>query len=312
MSMIRKLFGIGRNMEYDKGIRLFDQGLYREAIELLELSTKVNGSRVDALTQKLAGFYIGEAYSHVGQEALKHENWQESAEAFRNALKIHPNYADIHHNLAVALRHLGEMEDALNCVDASLKINPRYAQAHVTKAIVKYELKQYDEAMEALTRAIEIEPGLNTEVCERVFELHSEGSYKGALVALEQVTNTQIEDILFHFKLGDDYYRRGLYAESAMEYLRSLALSPNYADIHNHLGLAYHAQEMYPQAIESYTRALDINPTFENAMVNRAIAYRDSGQLNLAIDQFKAISEIFPENLVTIENLKTLVLHAAA
>ncbi len=177
---------------------------------------------------------------------------------------------------------------------------------------MKYELKQYDEAMEALTRAIEIEPGLNTEVCERVFELHSEGSYKGALVALEQVTNTQIEDILFHFKLGDDYYRRGLYAESAMEYLRSLALSPNYADIHNHLGLAYHAQEMYPQAIESYTRALDINPTFENAMVNRAIAYRDSGQLNLAIDQFKAISEIFPENLVTIENLKTLVLHAAA
>ena len=47
----------------------------------------------------------------------------------------------------------------------------------------------------------------------------------------ETVSHTEVDDILFHFKLGDDMYRRGMYAEAIEEYQKALVLNPNYAEI---------------------------------------------------------------------------------
>src|SRR5437660_972439 len=102
MSILGKMLGFGRNEHYDRAIRLFDQGLYEEAIEAFGLSRATG--RKDPLTDRLALFYTAEAHANLGQAALKRASWERAETQFREALKIHPHYADLHFNLAQALR----------------------------------------------------------------------------------------------------------------------------------------------------------------------------------------------------------------
>src|SRR5437870_4740071 len=96
MSLLGKMLGFGRNAHYDKGIRLFDQGLYEEAIHELDLARQARGARSDSLTERLSSFYSAESYAHLGHAALKQEQWSKAETCFAHALTIHPHYADLH------------------------------------------------------------------------------------------------------------------------------------------------------------------------------------------------------------------------
>src|SRR5579871_314228 len=105
MSLLGKMLGFWRNDHYDKGIRLFDQGLYEEAIAEFALAQGVKG-KPDPLTERLASFYTAESYAHLGHTAMKHGQWDKAETCFRHALEIHPNYADLHFHMALALREV--------------------------------------------------------------------------------------------------------------------------------------------------------------------------------------------------------------
>src|SRR2546425_3950389 len=128
MSMLGKMLGFGRNEQYDRAIRLFDQGLYDEAIESFA-NVHRNGYR-DPLTERLALFYSAESHANLGHGAVKHGAWDRAEEHFRAALAIHPQYADLHFSLALVLRRKLEFDAALQELDAALEINPRFAKAH--------------------------------------------------------------------------------------------------------------------------------------------------------------------------------------
>jgi tetratricopeptide (TPR) repeat protein len=110
------------------------------------------------------------------------------------------------------------------------------------------------------------------------------------------VSHTEVDDILFHYQLGDDYYKRGLFVEAVGEYQKALTLNPNYADIRNHLGIAYSAQGLIAEAIREFQYALDINPRFVDAMLNLGITLRDSGNHAEANKMFADVLKIEPVN----------------
>ena len=77
--MLGKMLGFGRNENYDKAIRLFDQGLYEEAIE--GFSRPEPAGKRDALTERLARFYTAEAHANLGHIRDAHhlnELWRPS------------------------------------------------------------------------------------------------------------------------------------------------------------------------------------------------------------------------------------------
>ena len=49
MSLLGKMLGFGRNAHYDKGIRLFDQAQYEEAVIEFGLAKNAKGGRSDLL-----------------------------------------------------------------------------------------------------------------------------------------------------------------------------------------------------------------------------------------------------------------------
>ncbi|MCS6775023.1 MAG: tetratricopeptide repeat protein [Chloroherpetonaceae bacterium] len=302
MSLLSKMMGFGRNAHYDRGVRLFDQGRYEEALAELQLAENQGGKR-DEVTRRLITFYMGESYTHLGHLAMKHGCWDRAEQCFRNALEIHPQYADLHFHLALALRAQKRLEDALVSLENALQINPRFAKAHFYKGLIGYEQGARDEGLASLYRALELEPGFRTEAFHRAVEYHQNGDFLAALQTFEQVSHTEVDDILFHYRLGDDLLRRGLYDEAIAEYQKALALNPNYADIRNHLGMALSMKGLFTEAVAEFEHALRINPRFVDAMVNLAVTLRDNGRVEEAQNYFQKALELDPYHPVVRSNL---------
>src|SRR5262249_4352642 len=142
---------------------------------------------------------------------------------------------------------------------------PRFAKAHFHRGLALYASGEREQGIEAARKALELEPGFGTDAFHRGMKAHAEGDHAAALHGLEMVSATEVDDILFHYRLGDDLYRRGMYMDAAAEYKKALELNPNYADIHNHLGIALSADKEYEQAVSAFKKALETNPAFVDA-----------------------------------------------
>jgi tetratricopeptide (TPR) repeat protein len=137
---------------------------------------------------------------------------------------------------------------------------------------------------------------LHTTAYQKALELHEQGDLQGAIAALEQVRISEVEDIQFHTRLGDDLYRRGMYAQAVEEYRKALNVNGAYPDLHNRLGVALMAQGDYAGAEEAFRRALEVNPRYAEAQANLVLALRGGGKEAEAQQALQRLAEIAPDN----------------
>ncbi len=53
----------------------------------------------------------------------------EAIRAYKQAMRLNPDIAEIHNNLGVAYIHKGDIENAVNCFENAVRINPDYSEA---------------------------------------------------------------------------------------------------------------------------------------------------------------------------------------
>ena len=272
--MLGKMLGFGRNENYDKAIRLFDQGLYEEAIEAFA-RPEPSGKR-DTLTERLAKFYTAEAHANLGQCALKRRRLGACGASLPRGAEDSSALRGPAFQPGACASATAEVFRRLESLDNALQINPRFAKAHFHRGLALYASGKREDGVEAICKALEIEHGFDTDACRAGIQKHYEGDYAAALHALEMVSATDVDDILFHFRLGDDLYRRGLFQDAIEEYDKALELNPSYADVHNHRGIALSAFDRPDEALESFQSALEINPDYVEARLNLGVTLRGS------------------------------------
>lgn len=297
MSMLGRMFGFGRNEDYDRGLRFFDQGLYEQAIEELQ-KVVAEESRADSLSRRLASFYIAESYSNLGGLALQKQAYESAQKYLKQALDLNPHYADLYLHYGRACRKLGEQEAAKDAFEEALRINPRFAKARFYHGVALYDLDKPKEALSAIEKAVELEPGFRTDLYEKAIVAHGKSDYSTARDIFEQIGETDVDDIAYHVRLGADLYRRGMYDQAIEEFGKALAINANYADLRNHLAIAYNAKGMHDDAIRELNQALEINPHYVEARTNLGLTLRAAGHSAEADEQFKKVLEIDPDNLV--------------
>lgn len=278
MSMLGRMFGFGRNEEYDRGIHLFDAGQFDEAIAALRQVSRGSGRAADVLTQRLASFYIAEAHANLGIRALEDGDYDAACASLTVALETNPHYADLHLHAGRASRKGGDLPAALQAFDKALCINSRYAKAHLYRGLTLYGLGQRDEAVEAISQALALDHGFNGDLAAQALAAHHAGDAETALPLFERVAETDVDNIARHSDLGADLYRRALYPESVEEFRKALALNSTYADVRNKLGIALHACGAYDEAITEFEQALAINPSYQDARVNLTLSLRAAGR----------------------------------
>jgi protein O-GlcNAc transferase len=253
---------------YDRAVRLFDEGKYEAAIT--EFEAVLNHPKRSALTDGLARFYLTETHMALARQQaarvreISHTTQdQEAAEEaiahLRQALSLHPHYADLHLRLGCALIALKRLDEAKTAFEQALKLNPSYTDA-----------RRMHEA---------------TQVGQEAAEL-----------ALGQLPLSQEDEIALHSRLALDLYRKGDFEAAADSYRQALALAPSYPDLHNQLGVALHAADQDDEALHAFTRALELNSRYLEARLNRAVSLRCLGREKEAREDLEGVLQLDPKN----------------
>jgi tetratricopeptide (TPR) repeat protein len=130
--------------------------------------------------------------------------WEKAIEACRHGLALEPNNAMLLDQIALALWHDGQRDQALDAWRRSVQLDPTDLTARINFATSLYQLGQLDAAIDQLVA------GLRTSLDSRA----SPGS----------------QDIyLAHFKLGYVYEQKGAWQAAAQEYQRTLEMKSDFA-----------------------------------------------------------------------------------
>lgn len=115
----------------------------------------VNELYPDAL--ELDPNYWPAAYE-TGRLFLEKYNQQEAAKAFKAALAINPQAAEVHVALGQLALQTYDLDEAQRRADLALEINPRSLGARLIEADVRMAIFQVDEAIEMLDKARDLNP----------------------------------------------------------------------------------------------------------------------------------------------------------
>lgn len=301
----------GRSQHYDRGIRLFDQGWYEQAIEAFQsaLSESKGGG---SLTERLARFYLAESYSSLAMSQRAGSSQGDPIANLKAAIALSPNYADLHYHLGCAYLDHSRPELAEGPLRRAIAINPRYARAHLYLGVALAAQGRIQEGLRSAETATALDAALRQELLPDARVALNSGDHEEAVALLRRMAETENDDAFFHAQLAQDLYRRGMLDAAADEYRQALALRPEYADLRNRLGITLYDAQRNEEALVEFERALAINPRYTEARLNYGLALLRLERLQEAQQAFVTVLELEPEHREAQEHLAALTRAQAA
>jgi tetratricopeptide (TPR) repeat protein len=203
----------------------------------------------------------------------------------------------------------------------------RKAETYVTLANAYNRKGIHKAAITACKKAMEIDPNLanahynlgfayreegNDELAKQEFALYDELlKQEGEYIEIpEKPTSEEIDK---YITLGDNYFKEGKFDEAIIEYKKALEIKPR-DDILNKLGQAHQQKrlagksEKQPAKIDTFKskKTLDEMPGLEREqdlsieeLYDRGISYYDKGMIDKAIEEFKEVLELDPDDIET-------------
>jgi Tfp pilus assembly protein PilF len=230
-----------------------------------------------------------------GIEAFRAGRWEQAAEAFRAALRRHPEDVDAQFNLALSEERLGAADRARAAYEAALRLAPEHLPSLVNLARLDRQTGRAEHAaqvLEAASRrpALASRPALwvqlsltervagNLDAAEqaarRALSLRRDpGAYEAlALVASARGQDREAELLAnsalrldearasTHVTLGVVAYRLGEVGRARAEFDRAAALDPSSADAWANLGGLALGWRDYAGAERAYRHATELEP----------------------------------------------------
>lgn len=139
------------------------------------------------------------------QEAQARSDFQSAAEFYRQAVRLHPEIAELSANLGLIYYQTGQNEQAAEAFRHAIRLKPALVVPHLFLGLDYVRLKRFKEAIPYLKHAAASKP----------------------------------EDIQAQLGLGQAYRAIGETRLAIRSYLRATQLEPSNADVWYHLGVSY-------------------------------------------------------------------------
>ena len=198
---------------------------------------------------------------------------EEEANWYREALKLRPNYAEAHNNLAIVLRHLGNEQEAATHYGQALQLRPNYPEAHYNYALL----------------------------------LAAQGKLAGACDHLGKSIEQRPDYAVAHHALANILKLRGKQVEAENAYQRALELRPNSAETHNDFAIFLHQRGQHDIAREHFREALRLRSEYPEAHYNFALLLEDMGQVVAAQKHYEQALAFWPDYSEAHNNLAALL-----
>lgn len=202
-----------------------------------------------------------------------------AVEMFDRALTIDDRMPECHHNLALALRALGRLDEAISHYQSAISFKPDHVEAHVNLANALVQRGRFEEAFTSYRRAIDLNPHLAQAHSNLGTALLGRGRTEEAMIHLRRAVTLDPNLSDAHLGIGDALLAGGRLDEAAAQFERALAGNPNSATANHRRGLAFLLQHRPGEAVPLFERAVALRPNFIEAHENWAQALFSLGRV---------------------------------
>jgi tetratricopeptide (TPR) repeat protein len=246
----------------------------------------------------------GEVLSNEGKAA-------EAADQYRIALRIAPQYAKAHYDLANRLVELGDTTEATEEYEEALKIDPGLRQAHINLGIILQDSGRNAEAVDHFQEAVKLDPEDPKAHLSLGVGLREAGRLDEAEEEYQQAAELAPADAEPHHRLAELALQRGQAAEALAECDAALQLKPDFADCYFIRGNVELYSDEDAAATDDFSKAIGFDRHLADAYFRRGTLRQMQGDLTDALaDLQEGCRQAPKDNLADYARLSIWVLQA--
>lgn len=252
--------------------------------DALHLLRRLRPDELDAAQSALAGLiYLGAA---ADKDALA---W------FDSALRRKNPPSSIFAHRALALQHLGRIEEALASYDQALAAGSLDAAGHYHRGNLLRECGNRDAAIIAYDAALQLNPAYPEALYAGGTVLLEAGQLEAALQFFDEVLRLKPDFCQAWFSRGNVLQKQKHMHAAVSAYDAALALEPGHPDILTNRGVALYELGRHTEALAAYDAALAARPNFPQALLNRANVFLRLKKPALALADSEAALKLMPD-----------------
>ena len=229
---------------------------------------------------------------------------QKAQEYFSKAFNIAKDSGLLHTAYGKFLLKQGKLNEAEKEFEQALKLNPEIANAHGELAVIA--LSQKNDAKKAVQhyqQASKFDPANMTYLYGLSTAQHRSGQLNEAISTLKKITK-KLSDNAQPWQFMGLYYMQSGQANNAIDPLETASrLAPDNADIKWLLGEVYTQSGRPQQALDLYQRMIDKKIKSDAAHMKRALIFHALNKLSDAEKAYQAALNINPQLADAYNNL---------
>ena len=248
----------------------------------------------------------------LAETYAKSQHIQDAVHEAEAAIKANPDNPGPHRLLArIYVRNLGDLsagsgqrdmiDKAVDQFREILRIDPRDSQSALWLARLYRFENEHDKAEQTLREVLRWDP-TNEGGLEQLSQLlMDEGRASDAIELLNKAAAESTSSTLYDL-LGDAYAQTHEYAKSEEAYKKAVEGDPDEASHRKGLAQALLTEEKFPQALEEYKRLSELEPENPDNYLRLSQIYRHLNQFDLAESNIVHAKQLAPGNLEVTYN----------
>lgn len=214
------------------------------------------------------------AWNYLGRAYRANEQGTKAIEAYQQAVRINPDYAEAWHGLgSVYYFFTDQGTKAIEAYQQAVRVNPDFADAwHLLGQAYVGTNHQYAKAIEAYQQVIRIKPNDGLEWYYLGQAYVGTNQYAKAIEAYQKALRIKPDGFFIAREgLGNAYRLTGQTAKAIEEYQQAIRIRSDVAEVWYGLGSAYKISGQTGKMMEVYKRLKTLDPTKADDFFNKVV-----------------------------------------
>jgi predicted O-linked N-acetylglucosamine transferase (SPINDLY family) len=164
-----------------------------------------------------------------------------------------------------ALYEQGRMDDAIIAYREAVRLKPDYPTAHNNLGAALQARGRMEEAVAAYREAVRLQPDYATAWSNLGSTLQGQGNLNEAIAAYREALRLNPDYAMAHYNLGNALRILRRPSEAINAFRAAVRLKPDFPEAHSNLGAVLSEQEHLEEALAAYQDALRLRPDWGSA-----------------------------------------------
>ena len=251
----------------------------------------------------------GDVFKRMGMPQRSRDGYELAEPLCRALVRKHPESAQAHARLGLALFGLGRDEEALCSYDTAVSLDPGRAVTHLARALPLARLGRDEEALAACGAAIDLDPALPDAHASKADILAGVGRGAEALAACDRAVEMDGSLQRAHFLRGNILAGTGRGDEVLAAYDRAIELDVYDGTARMRRADLLAALGRSSEALAAYDVAAELGPMNMEVYLRKAFLLRILGRHDEALCCYNRMIEVEPGHTDALVGKAAILAH---